>query len=43
MVPLQFGYGSGISHTVFPVKTSYFLILPVVPGFSGYMYTLANT
>src|SRR6202023_247057 len=41
--PPQFGYGSGISHTVSPVRKLNFLNLPVIPGFSGYMYTLANT
>src|ERR1700730_11144914 len=41
--PPQFGYWSGISHSVFPVTTLNFLNLPVTPGFSGYMYTLANT
>ena len=41
--PPQFGYGSGISHTVSPVRKLNFLNLPVMPGFSGYMYTLANT
>src|ERR1700733_15540706 len=41
--PPQVGYGFGISHTVSPVRKLNFLNLPVVPGFSGYMYTLANT